>query len=288
MPESSHRDLPLGRATARELADAYTESLAAFSDLANSLDQTEWSLPSPCPGWTVADVISHVSALELELHGEPLPDHEPDWDSLPHVETPVDKYVERQIDLRRGWTQAEILAELREVVAWRADDLASPGANLEAPVQGPGGWELTLGRYLRVRVFDIWVHEQDIRAAIGTLEDLSGDGAWITAGELLSAMPRVWGKSVGAPVGSSLRLRVDGPGVEFERVITVGDDGRARWDDAAGPAEADATVAVTMSWPAFLARATGRAAYAGSGDGVVVTGDQGLGSAFLDRMTVTF
>ena len=88
---------------------------------------------------------------------------------------------------------------------------------------GPFGNPTTMDRLLRIRIFDTWAHEQDIRAAIGQ------DGGWDTPAaavsqeQIVRALPYVWARTVGAPDGSTVRIEVTGPDMPRD----VGRDGCA-------------------------------------------------------------
>lgn len=271
--------------TVAELTRIYAAQLESFAAVADGLTADEWSRPSPCPGWTVADVVAHVIALELELHGEPLPEHEPDWENLPHVETPVDRYIELPIDFRRRLTPDELLAELHETVEWRREDLAEVTGEPEVVVRGPGGLQLRRDTFLRNRIFDVWIHTLDIQLAIGSEWKLDPAGAALTTRLLLEGMPKIWAKRVGAPIGSSVALEItDGP-LPAQVTITVDPAGRARFVESRDvPAP---TSRVTMDWRTFVLRASGRQAGRDIGLGQFA-GDPVLARALAESMTVTF
>lgn len=279
---------PADDRTVAELARIYSDQLESFAALADSLSSEQWALPSPCPGWTVADVVAHVIGIELELHGEPLPDHEPDWENLPHVATPVDRYIELPIDFRRRLTPDELLAELHETVEWRREDLSELFGNTAEPaeiVRGPGGWQLRRDVFLKTRIFDVWIHTLDIQLAIDSAWQLDPAGAVVTTSLLLAAMPKIWAKRVGAPVGSSVGLEITDAPVPANVMITVDPDGRARFAQSSEiPAP---TSRVSLDWPSFILQATGRQA----GREVKareLAGDPDLARAFFESMTVTF
>ena len=125
--------------------------LDAFADVAARLTATAWSTQSPCPGWTAGDVVAHVPSLESELHGDPVPDHEPDWAALPHVTTPFGKYTEVPVDWYRSKGRDVVLAELREIIEWRKQDLADISDDPDETVTGPAGWQTTRTRMIRTR-----------------------------------------------------------------------------------------------------------------------------------------
>ena len=60
-----------------------------------------------------------------------------------------------------------MLADLREVIAERRAALAGMDqAAFDAESFTPAGPD-TYGRFMRIRVMDMWMHEQDIREAVG-------------------------------------------------------------------------------------------------------------------------
>lgn len=122
-----------------------------------------------------------------------------------------------------------------------------------------------------------------MRRALRTPGHLGSPGAWVSADRLLSSLPYVWGKGVGAPAGSSVRLAVTGPGVEAAAAAVVGDDGRAvavREGDVPDPA-----VTLTVSWPDYVALGCGRVPP--SSTGARVAGDADLGARLLAALAVT-
>lgn len=279
-------DLPLATADMSTLGRVYIDALNSFADAAAQLSPEQWTATSPCPGWTAGDVVAHVIGIEREMHGEPLPNHEPDWAGLPHADNIFSRYTEIPVDLRRSLSQDEVLAELRDVVAWRASDIPLEGTDPAEVVIGPGGQRREHATMTRIRILDVWLHEQDLRAVLDVAGNLGSDAAWVTAERLLLGMPRVWAKSAGAPVGASLRLHVVGPGVHFDRVIIVEPSGRAELGAAAG--EDQSTTTIELAWPLFADLAAGRT---GAGElarngSAHVAGDTELAAAFLERMSI--
>jgi len=90
----------------------YIEAVLEFYSTLNSLDAEQWNLPTPCPGWSVADIVAHTVDLDSMAAGEPAPAHEPDWDSLPHVKGPSNQFTERGVDYRRGTPPAALLEQM--------------------------------------------------------------------------------------------------------------------------------------------------------------------------------
>ena len=76
-----------------------------------------------------------------------------------------------------------------------------------------------------------WVHEQDLRVALGKPGNLDSPGAYVARDCLLEALPKVVAKDAGAPANSAVVFDVHGP-VEFLRTVRVDADGRGTVDGA--------------------------------------------------------
>ena len=206
------------------------------------------------PGWTVADVVAHVTSIERSLLGRQDPPHEPDWASLPHARDGFGRITEVPVDLRRSRTREEVLAEFDETMADREVALRELRASDPGLVMSPLGTMMPLDEMIAMRVFDTWVHEQDIRVAVGDPGHLGTAPAHMAAGRMRRALGFVWAKKVDAPVGATLQVTVTGPGVEFSDTVIRTEDGKGR---PSGPVD-DPTVALTMSFPGFVALTCGR------------------------------
>ena len=93
-------------------------------------------------------------------------------DDLPHVKNDIGRANERWIESRRAWTGADALAEFvavtdARIAQLRALDDAGFTADSWTP-QGPG----TVLQLVGFRIFDSWVHEQDMRGRLDRPGDL--------------------------------------------------------------------------------------------------------------------
>ncbi len=79
-------------------------------------------------------------------------------------------------------------------------------------------------RLLSNRPVDVWMHEQDIRRAIGRPGGYSSPAAAHVMGVFGQALPMVVGKRVAPPVGTTVTLEVPDAGVGW--TVRVGEDGR--------------------------------------------------------------
>src|SRR5690606_21573891 len=83
---------------------------------------------------------------------------------LLHVTNDHQRYMERRVGVRRHRTAPETTAELAYVVIRRNRQLRNESRDPSTMVRGPLGTELTLEESMRRHAFDVWAHEQDLRA----------------------------------------------------------------------------------------------------------------------------
>lgn len=263
-----------------ELIDVWEAELCTPLDLCAGLVDEQWHAPTPCPGWDVADVVAHMGDVDGFLTGQPRPDRQPDWDRLPHVRNDVGRFTETGVDARRGAPPEQLLAELRELAAARRAQLdALP---VDAEVLSPFGRPTTLERLIRMRTFDLWAHEQDIRAALGLDGGWDTDGAVVSYQQMTRALLALW-PQVGAPERAVVHLRVTGPGISGDTWVVGGADGRSAF---CRPVD-DPTVEVTMSWPDYAMLSCGRIALESARERITVRGDVDLAERLLAELVIT-
>ena len=236
-----------------------------------------WHQPSLLPGWTVADILAHTAWIERVALGRTDPPHEPDWDSLPHVRSDFGRSTEVPVDLRRSWSRDEVLAELDDAVTAQEEALRSNTSGLVPTLFGS---DMPVAKVLGMRIFDLWVHEQDIRLAVGDPGHLDTPAARFATQWMTRSLPFLWAKKVDAPVGSSVIVSVTGPGQEFTVAAQREPDGKGRPVDPPSVP----TVELTMDFPNFVALSCGRA-NARPAD-VVVSGDEELGARLIGQFTI--
>jgi uncharacterized protein (TIGR03083 family) len=254
----------------------------SIDDLGSGLDQAEWTRPSELPGWTVQDNLSHIVGTERTMQGAPTPDNEPT--QTDHVRNPIGTMNEHWVQHYRSVTGAELLDEFRRLRVDRLAELrALPPERFDEIGPTPVG-EAPYREFLNVRVFDCWIHEQDMRRALDRPGHLSGPVVDLSVGRMTKAMPFVVGKKVGAPDGTSVVFVVTSTVAGTpDRTIPVVVDGRASVVEEA-PTEPD--VCVRLDLQAFTALSTGRwdpADALARGD-VAIEGDDALGRAVVGQM----
>ncbi len=193
----------------RELVDNMERVWQAIDLLCADFDEAQWKAPTDCPGWSVQDQISHLVGSESGILGRPEPDHTPA--DLSHAKNDLGRRNEVVVDWRRPWPGARVLEEFREVTAERMTGLRAMTADdfevqTQTPV-GPG----SMREYLAIRIFDAWVHEQDIRRALELPGSLDGPVADHAMSRIVLALPYVVGKKAQTPDGSSVVFDISGP-----------------------------------------------------------------------------
>lgn len=263
--------------------DLLEDVWASISGVCEGLTEDQWVLPTGCPGWTVQDQVAHMIGTERMLLGEEPPDVTADVKARPHVRNDIGAFNEAWVESYRSRSGSAALDEFRSVTARRLEHLRAMSEddwNLEGfTPEGPGPYR----KFMVIRAFDCWTHEQDIREAVKQSVEFVGPLAELAMAKLFGGMAYVVGKKAGAPQGSSVVFSVSGP-AGFNRAIGV--DGRA------GPLDhvpAEPTVSLRMDDRTFVRLACGRFPVGGvppEGD-VIVGGDDELGRAIVANMGFT-
>jgi hypothetical protein len=135
---------------------------------------------------------------------------------------------------------------------------------------------------MRVRIFDCWMHEHDIRHAVGrppTDADLAGLDSRLALDEMTASMPFVVAKKGQAPAGARVQIILTGP---VAREIRVAVDGRAALVEDFGGAQP--TVGITLDGLQFSRLAGGRPLMAGRTDGIDYAGDTAAGARIIENL----
>lgn len=195
----------------------------AVDGLLDGLTAEQWATPSLCPGWTTRGVVVHLASVEHLLNGEAPGSF---TDSVPfHKAGEWAKSVE-------GLDDETLLGRYRQTIATRRAEVAGlTDDDLELPSLTPVG-PGTYGRFMAIRVFDFWVHEQDIRTPLGLPGHEDGPEVEMAIDEIDRSLPYIVGKKVGLPDGMGITIEVDGPVRRVMHVVVAGRAGRVDSLDA--------------------------------------------------------
>ncbi|MDE3202821.1 MAG: maleylpyruvate isomerase family mycothiol-dependent enzyme [Acidobacteriota bacterium] len=258
---------------------------SALADLGGELSDEEWASPTPCPGWSVAAQYAHVVGTESMLLGRPNPEVPTPAETPAHVRNRIAETNEVWVDALAATPRREVLAQLAEVTGERLKALeAMTDADFDAPSWTPVG-QADYRRFMQIRVFDCWVHEQDVRDATGRPGGETGPVAEQAVDELVRAAGFVVGKKAGATPGEGVRLVLGGP---LSRRIDVEVGERARVVEALADPP---TVTVELTSTAYCRLSCGRVApsdvLAGALGGVRLSGDEALGRRVVENLAFT-
>jgi uncharacterized protein (TIGR03083 family) len=260
-----------------ELVETWRQAIAEFVALARELPEDQWHLPTDLDGWSVKDNVAHTAHLEAVLAGAP--EETVDVPQAAHVNGLTGLYTEQGVVARRGRSMATLADEIEDAAAQRYAALQADPPTDAAPPRTPGGVPWSTERLLSNRPLDVWMHEQDIRRAIGRPGGFDTAAARHTIAVLGAALPMVVGKRVAPPAGTT--VRVDVPEADRSWTVSVGDAGRAALVD---PVE-DPAVKITLGAEDFIVLAGGRRSVEATS--AKVEGDEDLGRAVLADLAVT-
>lgn len=257
--------------------DALELTFDSMTTLAATFTEEQWKTPTLLPGWTVQDNYSHLIALERMLQGLPATEHRSP--KFEYIKNPFGATNENEVDSRRHLAGTQVFAEWKDIIAVRMSTLRTADASYFAQdtmtPTGPG----TMAEFLHMRVLDCWMHEQDVRRALGVPGHEHGPAAELTIDRLTRSIPIVVGKRAATPEGSSVVIVLNGP-VE-RRIIATVVDGRAQLGT-----EGNIAASITMDSQTFVQLAGGRLTYDDVRSKIACEGDIELATRVVTQFTM--
>lgn len=251
----------------------------SISFLGSELDERQWKLPTDLAGWTVQDNLAHLIGTERMLQGlasAAIPESVGE-----HVKNPIGSFNEAEVEARRAQSGAEVLAEWNALVEQRTTTLRDADdeyfAKPMATPTGPG----TMTDFLNIRVLDNWIHEQDMRRAVGKPGHLGGPAAEHTVDRLIRTIPIVVGKRAATPEGGAVMIDIIGE--VARQVVCEVNGGRAAIVERSGQ---EPLAVVVLDSDAFIILATGRQTATMIGERIHLSGDEVLGQRIVDNLNM--
>ncbi len=249
----------------------------AIDGVVDALPDAEWNRSTSLPGWTVHDVVAHVIGTESMLQGAGTPEADIDVSTLKHVRNDIGVLNERWVRKLRDVSHAGLRERFRTTTARRREALTAMGEDqwheLTATPAGPDSY----GRFMRVRTFDCFMHEHDVRDAVGDADgDFTRADARLALDEMAASMGFVVGKLGGAPTGSRVRLELTGP---LSRTINVAVDERAKVVDEF---DEEPTATIALDGLLFTRLAGGRTSV--DHDAISYGGDEAVGRRIVEHL----
>jgi uncharacterized protein (TIGR03083 family) len=264
------------------IVDALEETWSSIERTMRRREPEAYDLETPCPGWTVRDVLSHLLGFELMIRGELSPaTHEGTWPS--HVKNPIGEINEAIVESYRSWPGVEVLDLFRVTTNRSIERLRS----LEDDAWEKVGWspegDRPFHRFQETRVLDSWIHLQDIRDALLEPSDDHGPGEEIVINRFESALPYVLGKKAGAKDGTLVQINLSG---RLARSIHIGvENGRANALERTNEVPTmELTTPVALFWRRAAGRISAEAFLRASATDV--RGDEALAGSFAEALAI--
>lgn len=264
------------RETIEYLGTVWSSTVAACRDL----DEPAWNLATDCPGWTVRDQLARVLGTEKSLAGHDVPGPASDQ-SIVHND--LGAINQAWVESFRSVPGSELLAHFDATTRQRLQMLrALTDDQLSAVIDTPIG-RMSYGEFLRVRLMDSWVHEQDIRTVLDRPGDLDSPAAGAAVDLLLQPLGYIIAKRVRPRDGAVLRLDLHGPVSRRRAVEFSGGQGRQ-----VEPTQ-EVSAAVATDAATFVRLAAGRwtASHALAEGSIECRGDRALAHALLENLATT-
>ena len=167
--------------SAKDYATLARAELASFLTLLESLDDADWSLPTPCTLWDVHDVVAHQAGhvqsgrglLGVLAQANPIALRAYRKRGM----STLDGMNQKQVDIRREFSPEQLIRELRDGTPKSIDariNVNPVSARVPLPVPPVGMMPL---RDLLQRIFsrDMWLHRLDIADATGRPFELADE-----------------------------------------------------------------------------------------------------------------
>ncbi|AYF74997.1 maleylpyruvate isomerase family mycothiol-dependent enzyme [Nocardia yunnanensis] len=262
-----------------EITALLSDQWDALTRLVDGLDENRWRLASPLPGWTVFDVLAHIIGTESLLLGEPTPELSV---AGAHIRNDIGALNEKWIESLRPLTGSQLLERFLEVTGRRLKVLEQTTDEAWAELVPTPVGMAPYGRFMRIRLFDCWMHEHDIADALGVSVDEGGSRGAAAFEELLPALGKAAVKGAGAPDGSRLTLDLTGPMARQVHLAVEG--GRAALVETL---DAPATSVIALDSRLFARLRGGRTTADEHPDEITVTGDTDLGRRLARSLAFT-
>ncbi|OBF68819.1 hypothetical protein A5753_22580 [Mycobacterium sp. 852002-51971_SCH5477799-a] len=246
------------------------------------LSEAQWRAASPLPGWDVKALVAHMIGTESFLAGIAAPPPDIDVSTLEHVRNDVGVMNECWVRHLSAHADADVLESFRVITNDRREALTSlSNEEWDAVTMTPTGPD-SYGRFMRIRVFDCWMHEQDIRLALqrpASDDELAGTGPSLAVDEIAATMGYVVGRLAKAPDGSRIQFDLTGP---LARTIRVNVDGRAAVVDDFGGQEPTATI--RLDGLQFTRLTGGRPMCPTRANEIELDGDKGVATQVVEHL----
>lgn len=191
------------------ISDALEQTWSSIYLLLRARDEAEFSRPTPCPGWSVKDIVAHLIGWERYYNEGFVP--VPDAGDRSHVKNALGAMNEGFIDLMRTRTGAEVLGEFAIETARSLERLRGENSNdFDRIITSPLGLTATYRSRMETRIFDSWIHLQDLRDALLEPADDHSMGEEVVLARFEASLPEVIRGAMELEGGDVVRINLSG------------------------------------------------------------------------------
>jgi uncharacterized protein (TIGR03083 family) len=260
----------------REGLTSAARSVSEVKQVLTSLTDDEWLLPSGCEGWTVKDLVAHMSSNFKEVVEPTPPPPEP-------IDLPAERLMDLLVEPRKDWTSAQICEEYLDYCDGAVAVLTAlqdePLASTVIPLAD-------LGHYPMNQLADAFAFDHYCHLRVDLLKPTGPIARDVPAADDVLVAPAVGWMLTGIPqmqpgleesLRGTIRLTLTGAGGGSWRIIREGAGITVVSDQ--GPAD----VTVTSGAHDFVLWGTKRISWR---DACTVEGDAAVAESFLDALNI--
>ncbi len=260
----------------REAVESVRRSIAGVKAVITSLSEDEWALPSGCSGWTVKDLVAHMSSNYKEVVDPSPPPAEP-------VAMPAEEAMEALVAPRKVWSNEQVRDEY---LAHADGALAALTMLQDEPLASTLSALADLGTYPMHQLADAFAFDHychlhvDLLAPHGPIvRDLGPvDDALIGPAVvwMLAGVPQMQ-PGLHEYLTGRVRLVLTGPGATTVDLTRDGDT------IVVGEPVGEPSVTVTSDAAEFVRWGTVRSPWR---DACTITGDAHVAATFFDQLNI--
>ena len=199
-----------------ERVEVLRQEAAAFKERVAALSAEDWDRPSACDGWSVADVVAHLSgqAFALNVSRGLQGDYSPPAGAAPVTEHNEDEFA-RNIFQRAFNTRAEAGDHLQEVLFQRLDESVDVFTGVadqqwDNLCYWPPGPE-PVHTMLDMRISELTMHAWDVCSRFDPDYRLSDGSVWVLMDTVNRAARRAFRPDPTIPAPQVYRFVIDRP-----------------------------------------------------------------------------
>ena len=141
----------------------------ALDEVVAKLEPGQWDEPTPAPGWSVRDQVSHLAFFDEQAL---LAASDPDefLESLGRISS-VEEYIDGPVERGRAMSSSDVLEWWRAARSAANDAFSRLDPSVRVPWFGPA---MSPASFISARLMETWAHGQDIIDTFGMEREATG------------------------------------------------------------------------------------------------------------------